>query len=76
MAPNLEQLGLSQLSRAERLALAEALWDSVAGEAGAVPLTPTQHDELLRRAAAADADPHAGTPWEEIFNRAERESGA
>ena len=37
------------LSIAERLRLVEDIWDSIAAESGALPLTPAQAAELDRR---------------------------
>ena len=48
MVPTLEALGLDQLCLEDRLAIAEALWDSVAQEAEASPLSETQRAELSR----------------------------
>ncbi|MFO0796262.1 MAG: addiction module protein [Gemmataceae bacterium] len=54
----------------ERLALAEALWDSVQRDVAKAPLTPAQRAELERRLADSIARPGAVTPWEEIKARA------
>jgi len=66
MVPTLQALGLDQLSLDDRLAVAEAIWDSVAREAEASPLTPAQRAELERRLADSIARPEAVTPWEQI----------
>jgi putative addiction module component (TIGR02574 family) len=70
MLPTLQALGLDQLSLDDRLAVAEALWDSVVREAEASPLTPAQRVELERRLADSIARPEAVTPWEQIKARA------
>jgi len=70
MVPTLEALGLDQLCLEDRLAIAEALWDSVAQEAEASPLSETQRAELERRLADCVARPEAVTPWEQIKARA------
>jgi putative addiction module component (TIGR02574 family) len=44
----------SLLSPAERILLAEDLWDSVAAEQDAAPITAAQQEELQRRLDAAD----------------------
>ena len=41
-------LKLSELSVAERIQLAEDLWDSVAADTGELPLTDAQRAELER----------------------------
>jgi len=64
------KIDFSHLTPAERIDLIEALWDSL--EPGqAAPITPELANELDRRSVDAEANPHAGRPWEEI--RAELE---
>jgi putative addiction module component (TIGR02574 family) len=70
MVPTLQSLGLDQLSPEDRLAVAEAIWDSVVREVEATPLTPAQRTELERRLADSIARPEAVTPWEHIKARA------
>ena len=50
----------------DRLALAEALWDSVHDSRQGEPIAPEVQAELERRAALADADPSRGIPWEAV----------
>ena len=64
----LESLGLDRLPAEERLALAEALFESVAQEEA--PLSEAQRAELERRLAKSIANPGAGTPWEVVKARA------
>lgn len=70
MPPTLEALGIDRLSAEDRLALAEAIWDSVAREAEQASLTPAQRHELERRLADSLARPDAVTPWEVVKARA------
>jgi putative addiction module component (TIGR02574 family) len=63
---------ISKLSVAERIQLAEELWDSVAAETGELPMTEAQVAELDRRLAALALDPAAGEPWEVVRARVER----
>ena len=70
MTPTIEELGLDQLSREDRLAVAEAIWESVARETAAVPPPSAQLAELERRLADSIARPEAVTPWETIKARA------
>lgn len=60
----------------ERLELVEAIWDSIAADADADvdrPPVPDWHrEELDRRLADQDADPEAGSSWEEVRARLER----
>lgn len=70
MLPTLQELGLDRLSVEDRIALAQALWDSVAQEVEQAPLPEAQRKELERRLADSIARPDAVTPWEEIKARA------
>jgi putative addiction module component (TIGR02574 family) len=70
MPPSLHDLGIDRLSVEDRLALAEAIWDSVAREVEREPLTEAQRQELERRLADSIARPHAVTPWEVVKARA------
>lgn len=51
------------LSVSERIALAQALWDSIAGQPRP-PLSEAKRAELARRAAEDDARPEEVVPWE------------
>jgi putative addiction module component (TIGR02574 family) len=68
--PTLQELGVDRLSPEDRLALAEAIWDSVARDAETAALPPAQRAELERRLADSIAHPDAVTPWEVIKARA------
>ena len=70
MAPTIQELGLDRLSPEDRLAVAEAIWDSVATETEAASLSAGQRAELERRLADSIARPEAVTPWEVIKARA------
>jgi putative addiction module component (TIGR02574 family) len=70
MTPSIHELGIENLGMEERLALANELWESVAREMEAQPLTEAQRIELERRVAAADADPSEGTLWEDVLAEA------
>jgi putative addiction module component (TIGR02574 family) len=70
MSPTIQELGLDQLSQEDRLAVAEALLESVASEVQDSPLLPAQKTELERRLADSIARPDAVTPWEVIRDRA------
>lgn len=65
-------LDISGLSLAERIQLAEDLWDSVAAETGELPLSAAQTAELDRRLAELARDPGAGDSWEVVRGRVER----
>jgi putative addiction module component (TIGR02574 family) len=50
----------------ERLRLVEAIWNSIAEQSDAVPLTDAQRAELERRLAEHEADPDDVVSWEDI----------
>ena len=61
---------LLQLSPAERIQLAEDLWDSVAVSPDSMPgLTEAQIAECERRLTEHDRDPSTAVPWEEARAR-------
>jgi len=55
-----------QLSIAERIQLAEDIWDSIAAFPEAVPLTNEQKQELDRRLQAYAQNPDEGISWDEL----------
>ena len=67
--PAIEDYGFDRLPPEERLALAEALWESVTREIETALLPDAQRLELERRLADSIARPEAVTPWEEIKAR-------
>ena len=69
MTEQAKPFSLEGLSVAERMLLVEQIWDSIAAEQESLPLTQAQKDELDRRLAAYEADPTAGSTWEEVKAR-------
>jgi putative addiction module component (TIGR02574 family) len=69
MTSRFKSLGIHKLSLAERLVLVEDIWDSIAAEEPEVELTDEMKRELDRRIEAADANPGAGSSWEEVKAR-------
>ena len=63
------------LSVAERIELAEAIWDTVAEDAGIeiLPVSEAHRQELDRRLEDLDENPSAGSSWEEVRSRLERD---
>jgi putative addiction module component (TIGR02574 family) len=58
------------MSAAERIQLAEDLWDSVAADPGQMPtLTEAQRAELDRRLQAHAKNPDSAIAWEEVRER-------
>jgi putative addiction module component (TIGR02574 family) len=55
-----------QLSIAERLELVEDIWDSIAADAGTIPVPGGIVEEAERRLAEHRRDPQAAIPWDEV----------
>ena len=62
MNANLRNLPLDQ-----RIRLVEDLWDSIASDQKALPLTPEQKAELDRRLDAYEGDRDPGRPADEVI---------
>lgn len=63
-------IDFSHLTPAERIELAEQLWDSLQPrERDAVAPGDEQLKELRRRRAALDADGDPGEPWEAVLDQ-------
>jgi putative addiction module component (TIGR02574 family) len=73
MSSTLKSLGIDRLSVAERILLVEEIWASIADEADEIPLTEAQKQDLQRRLAAYEANPKAGSSWEEVKARLQRQ---
>ena len=58
-----------QLTIAERIQLAEDIWDSVAAFPEAIPLTDAQKEELDRRLQAYTENPNEGISWDELKDK-------
>lgn len=63
---------LSRMSVPERLALLEELWDSLASEQSAAPISPELAAELDRRLIDLERNPDAGSPWADVRARIEQ----
>lgn len=63
---SLHDLGIDRLSIEERLAVAEAIWESVIRDVEASPLPAWQAAELERRLAESDANPDAVRSWADV----------
>ena len=61
--------GLLNLTLPKRIQLVEDLWDSIAAEAGGLPLPDWQKQELARREAQYARDPSLASTWEEAKQR-------
>ena len=58
-----------QLTIAERIQLAEDIWDSVAAFPEAIPLTDSQREELDRRLQAYTENPSEGISRDELKDK-------
>jgi putative addiction module component (TIGR02574 family) len=58
---------LRQLSVDERIQLVEDLWDSIAADQSALPITPDQRVELDRRLNAYKVDGNHGRPATDVI---------
>jgi putative addiction module component (TIGR02574 family) len=65
---------VDQLSAAEKILLAQDLWDSVADDPNAWPLTAAQRTELARRDRALERDIKAGKPLGVSWAQAKRQA--
>jgi len=54
------------LSVEERIQLVEAIWDSIAENQEALPVTEAQRAELDRRLATHLRDPGSARPWPQV----------
>jgi putative addiction module component (TIGR02574 family) len=66
LSPELQALRIDRLTLAERLALVQEIWDSIAEEVEKAPLTESQRQEIDRRLAAHEANPQAAVSWEQV----------
>jgi putative addiction module component (TIGR02574 family) len=66
MAPTLQALGIDRMSVEDRIALATAIWDSIAAQPHPPLLTEAQKQELERRLADHAANPGDVVPWEQV----------
>jgi putative addiction module component (TIGR02574 family) len=55
-----------QMTIAERIQLAEDIWDSIAAVPEALPLTDAERQELTRRLELYQQNPDEGIPWDEL----------
>lgn len=66
MNTSIKSLGIDRLPIEERLTLVEEIWDSIAADSAAVPLTEAQRAELQKRIEEDDAHPDDLTSWEQV----------
>ena len=62
----------SHLTPTERVQLADQLWESLAEEPEALPLSEAQSEELDRRLDTYRQNPGAGIPWRDALEEIEK----
>jgi putative addiction module component (TIGR02574 family) len=63
---NTQLSDILQLSVAERIQLAEDIWDSIAAFPESLELTAAQQQELDRRLQSLTQNPNEGVSWAEL----------
>ena len=66
MGATVKSLGIDRLNVEERMALVEEIWESIASDPNALPLSDEQRNELDRRIADHEAHPEAVVSWAEV----------
>jgi putative addiction module component (TIGR02574 family) len=64
--PTLEQLGIDQLTVAEKLSLVQQILDSIVADQSPAPLSSAKRQELARRRAEHLENPSDVIPWEQV----------
>ena len=68
----MSQINLDEILRLpveERIDLVERIWDSIAADADAVPVTPEQREELQRRLEEHQRNPDDVVDWSDAEER-------
>ena len=66
MAVTVKSLGIDKLTREERIALVNEIWESIEPEPRPQPLSEAKQQELARRLAEHKASPDDVVPWETV----------
>ncbi len=69
MTATIQSLGLDYLNAAERVLLADELWNSISSSPDAKLLNDAHRRDLERRLDAYRDEPTVGTSWEEVKAR-------
>lgn len=67
--PKVDLSEILRLPVSERIDVVQQIWDSVAADADAVPLTPEQREELDRRLKEHEENPDDVVEWSEVERR-------
>ena len=68
MPPTIQTLGISQMTREERIVLVQEIWNTIAAESPPPLLSEPQRLELRRRLAEDNANPDDVIPWNHFSN--------
>lgn len=71
MSITVQSLGIDRLTREQRIALVQEIWDTIAAEPQPPLLSEAQRRELERRVAEDDARPDDVIPWERVKAQAQ-----
>ena len=66
MSLTIQALGIDQMSREQRIALVQEIWNTIVAESGQPLLTETQRQELQRRVKEDETNPNDVVPWEQV----------
>jgi putative addiction module component (TIGR02574 family) len=66
MPPTMKALAIDRLNVEDRIALVQAIWDSIGAETHVPLLTEAQRRELDRRLADHEANSGDVVPWEQV----------
>src|SRR5262245_61849081 len=66
VSPTLQALGIDRMSREQRMALVQEIWNTIAADTPPPLLTESQRLELRRRVEEDDASPEDAVPWEQV----------
>jgi putative addiction module component (TIGR02574 family) len=69
MSSTMTALGIDRMSIDDRLRLVGEIWDSIAAEAAALPLTDSEKEMIDRRLADIEANPDDESDAEEVIAR-------
>lgn len=71
MHRSIQELGIDRLSVADRIALAQDIWNSIAESVQGTAPSAVEAAELDRRLAEDDSSPDAAIDWQQIRSAAQ-----
>lgn len=67
-----KEMDIKSLPIMEKIQLVGDIWDSIAQDAGQLPVTKSQRDEIDQRLERYEVDPLPGSSWSVVRKRIER----